>query len=133
VLTTIFFIMCLLGAVVSLYFTSVYLGMPLPVLKSLANACRMDTSQCQRVLDTAESHLFGLPNFVLGLLYYLVLMLAYVFSFPFQAILIIVAWGVVILSLYLAFQLYFVLKMSCPLCYLSHVLNICIAFILSFI
>ena len=133
VLTTLFFLLCFTGFLISAYFTAIYLQISVPLLNKTARWCRVDADQCGRVIELPASHLFRYPNFVLGLIYYLVMMLSSIFSFPFQWVLILAAWAVTGFSAYLAYQLYAILKTPCPLCYISHVLNFCIAILISFI
>ena len=133
VLTTLFFFLCFIGFLISAYFTAIYLQISVPLLDKTAGWCRVDADQCGRVIELPASHVFKYPNFVLGLIYYLVMMLSSIFYFPFQGVLMLAAWAVAGFSVYLAYQLYAVLKTPCPLCYISHLINFCIAILISFI
>lgn len=132
-MTFLVFPLCLIGFIISAYFTAIYLDLYISPLNVLAKACRIDTHQCEKVLETKQSHLFGVGNFFLGLLYYLILMVLCIFSFPFYPLVVFTSWIVVVISLYLVFELYYILKMPCPLCYTSHLINFCIAILLSFL
>ncbi|MBI3018905.1 MAG: vitamin K epoxide reductase family protein [Deltaproteobacteria bacterium] len=121
----------LIGFLISLYFTLVYLDISIPALDSVANFCRLDTRQCQKVIETESSHLFGVANFVLGLFYYTVLFLYLILpssiAWIFFILVVMACWAVVILSLYLAFELRYVLKIPCRLCFMIHGINVVIA------
>ena len=75
---------------------------------------------------------FDIPNYTLGFPYYLTLMLLSLVSFPFQGFLIVLQWGIVGVSLYLAYHLYFVYRKPCTFCYTTHIINIMIAIMLTF-
>ena len=127
----------LVGFLISLYFTLVYLDISIPVIDSAANFCRLDTRQCQKVIETESSHLFGVANFVLGLFYYTVLFIYLILpaaiSWIFFILVAMASWTVVILSLYLAFELRYVLKIPCRLCFTIHGINVIIAVLILFV
>ncbi|MBI3017840.1 MAG: vitamin K epoxide reductase family protein [Deltaproteobacteria bacterium] len=127
----------LIGFLISLYFTLVYLDISVPVIDSVANFCRFDTRQCQKVIETESSHLFGVANFVLGLFYYTVLFLYLILpssiAWIFFILVVMACWVVVILSLYLAFELRYVLKIPCRLCFTIHGMNVAIAVLILFV
>ena len=127
----------LVGFLISLYFTLVYLDISIPVIDSVANFCRLDTRQCQKVIETESSHLFGVANFVLGLFYYTVLFIYLILpaaiSWIFFILVAMASWTVVILSLYLAFELRYVLKIPCRLCFTVHGINVIIAVLILFV
>ena len=127
----------LIGFLISLYFTLVYLDISVPVIDSVANFCRLDTRQCQKVIETESSHLFGVANFVLGLFYYTVLFIYLILpaaiSWIFFILVAMASWTVVILSLYLAFELRYVLKIPCRLCFTVHGINVIIAVLILFV
>ena len=88
----------------------------------------MNDKTCVSLLQTPQAKLFGVPNFVLGILYYLILMLAGM-VLPLEN-LDAVYWGLVgatfitvIAGAYLIYSLMFVLRTNCPLCYASHAIN----------
>ena len=125
------------GFLISFYFTLVYLDISIPLFNSVANFCRLDTRQCQKVIETESSHLFGAANFVLGLFYYTVLFFYLILpasiSWVFFIFVVMVCWTVVVLSLYLAFELRYVLKIPCRRCFTVHGINIIIAVLILFI
>ncbi len=125
-----------IGFLISLYFTLVYLDISIPLVDSVANFCRLDTRQCQKVLETESSHLFGMGNFILGLFYYGVLLIYLILpasvAWVFFILIVMMCWSVVILSLYLAYELVYILKIPCRLCFISHGINVAIALLILF-
>jgi len=123
-------ISCYIGLVISLYFTAIYKGW----MKGISflvpkEVCSKNT--CVEILKTKFAHLFVIPNFYLGIIYYLFILISLQIFLPFPdlilyAILVIV-WFVVLISVYLAYSLIFILKTNCTLCFASHLLNIVIA------
>ncbi len=134
-MTIIFIALTILGLVISLYFTMVYLDMTNPTMDMLAKACNIDSKICERVIETPISHQFGVANFILGIFYYGSLLLFALSPFGwadfFYPIFLMLSWAVVIFSLYLAMQLIYILKIPCKLCFLSHGINLGIAILLS--
>ncbi len=125
------------GFLISLYFTLIYLDISVPALNSAANFCRLDAHQCQKVIETESSHLFGVANFVLGLFYYTVLFVYLILpasvAWVFFILVAMACWAVVVLSLYLAFELRYVLKIPCRLCFTVHGINVLIAVLILFV
>lgn len=114
------------GLLISLYFVLVYHGILEPDSRFVPSLCRMNKESCLSIIHTPDARLFGIPNFHLGVLYYLVL-IALVF---FQDLLIenstavrILSGGTVVVGAYLTYSLLFKLKTHCVLCYGSHVVN----------
>jgi len=121
-------ISCILGLAISLYFTAIYKGLikgiPFLVPKKI---CRKNT--CSEVLRTGFAHVFGPPNFVLGIFYYMLIFGTTLYALPYWGyyVMLVLTWFVVLLSVYLAHALIFRLKIPCTLCFVSHVLNLIIA------
>src|SRR5512140_1877239 len=63
----------LLGFLISLLFTLVYYGKMRADAPSLPRLCRLEDAQCQSLIRRPEARLFGVPNFVVGLCFYLAL------------------------------------------------------------
>ncbi len=80
------------------------------------------------VVKTPRAHLFGVPNSLLGSLYYPVLACAVWFVHrPAAAILLLVmVLGAAATSAYLAYSLLFVTRRECPYCWTSHAVNWCL-------
>lgn len=87
------------------------------------------------VVKTARAHLFGVPNALLGTIYYPALAIAVwlVRGAPFEIALLVVVFLAAATSAVLAYSLLFVTRRSCPYCWTSHVVNwtllgLCLAF-----
>jgi len=122
------------GLLISVYFALVYHGLMKPDSGIVPSVCRMDEESCQSVLKVREARVFGIPNFYLGIVFYLAII---AFSLnPDQwkgsAVGAHIASGVaVVVSLYLAYSLLFLIKKKCVLCFTAHILNLIIFFLLS--
>lgn len=132
-------VLALAGLADALYFTFAYYGrvrqsrwVP-PVL------CAREGSSCVAVVRTPYGSVFGIPNSLLGILYYGLLLLWAVagqsasltfrigmtsFSITFTDLLIAAASVTVALGFYLVFALRRILHTDCPLCYASHGINL---------
>ena len=124
-------VLCAAGLYISLYFTLVYYGV-IPAENSFVPAfCSLKENTCQSVLNTRFARVFGVPNSLLGIIYYvliLVLLLANLLFVPvFLNAFVIAAWFTVALGIYLAYSLFFIIKTPCPLCLASHAINFALA------
>ena len=98
--------------------------------------CSPRVGGCLDILATPYARVFGPPNSALGILYYVLLMALSLAGLdwlipPARTALAVLAWGVVMFSIYLAWSLIFRLRATCVLCFLSHVLNLAIALLLT--
>lgn len=123
-----------LGILISLYFVAIYRGWTKGVNALVPkNVCSKNT--CSAVLQTPFAHVFRVPNFYLGVVYYLVLSLMTVVAVPawvwWSALA--VSLFAVAFSLYLAYALVFRLKTNCVLCFATHIMNLVIAITVAFI
>lgn len=77
------------------------------------------------VVTTPRAHLFGVPNSLLGALYYAALAVTVWFAQrPVEQIaLIAAAFAAAAASAYLAYSLLFITRRDCPYCWTSHVVN----------
>ncbi len=123
-----FFTLGLIGFLISLYFTAVYYGYMKGSNALLPkNIC--SKSSCTSVLATPFARVFKIPNFVLGMMYYVLVMI-----FSFGGVgweIILLSWFFVGFSLYLAYVLIVKLKTPCMLCYAAQTINIIIALMLT--
>ncbi len=123
----------LVGLYISTYFTLVYYGKILPESRFIPSFCSLDEKTCQLVIFHPHARIFLLPNFVLGIVYYLLILLA-IFSGNSSAlsgIMLYVSWLTVIAAIFLSYSLFFVVRSICPLCLAAHGINILIACILT--
>ncbi|MFN0157490.1 MAG: vitamin K epoxide reductase family protein [Bacteroidota bacterium] len=127
-------LVALIGLYISTYFTLVYYRKIRPDTTFIPGFCRMEDNTCQLVIHHKAARVFYLPNFVLGMIYYAaVILFAFGVSFPFFGTMLLYAsWLTVLLAIYLIYSLVYVVKIICPLCLVSHTMNILIALILTF-
>lgn len=126
------------GFAISLYFTLVYYNRLEPNAAFLPQFCSMEKGTCTTVLQYQEARLLRFaPNFVLGLGFYLLIMVFGVLQLAGVDVdeivvgFIRIASGfTVAISLHLAWALLFKLKVPCKLCFTSHAVNIAILLIL---
>lgn len=129
---TLLILLALTGFFISLYFTGVYYNYLKSDVWWVPVFCRMKQQTCQSVVQTPEARIFGVPNFVLGLLFYIVLIvtvLGDIGGFLFD-ILIATAIFTVVLAGYLVYALRVRLQTDCVLCYTAHGINTLIALML---
>jgi len=115
-----------IGLIISLYFYCVYKGY-VSGFFSPRKLCARNT--CHDILKTPFAHIFKVPNFSLGIFYYIAVF-AFTLVEPVPAVstlLLVISWLVVILSVYLTYALFFVLEIDCILCYAAHIANVVIA------
>ncbi len=83
-----------------------------------------DTASCTAVARSEYSHVFGLPNAVLGLLYYvLVGILAH---FGLYALAFAVSVPAILMTAYLAYVSYFRIRKICLVCHATYLINLAI-------
>ena len=100
----------------------------------MPKVCRLEERTCQTVLGTKYARVFGVPHSLLGVLYYLTviaILLAGWTVAPITEALIAVAWFTVVLGLYLAYSLFFIIRIPCPLCLTGHAINLALAALLT--
>jgi uncharacterized membrane protein len=123
------------GFLLSLYFTLVYYHLMRADSFSVPEFCRMDQRTCQSLMHTVDAKMFGLPNFLLGCMYYLVIVVTAIgvhiaSDDPILGILVVLSLGAVLTSLYLTYSLVWKLRVNCSLCFASHAINIVIFILL---
>jgi uncharacterized membrane protein len=140
--------LALAGLVISIYFTLAYYGRIRNARWVPAALCASEESACVTVLRTPYARVFGVPNSLLGIAYYVSVLLlvargwasplldvqfasTYRVIFPAHA-LILPSLATVLLGFYLIFALRWKLGVDCPLCYAAHAINLGI-FVLLFL
>ena len=125
-------IISILGLIISLYFLIVYKGIIKGMNKLLPKEiCSENT--CNAILETRFAKVFKIPNFILGIFYYIIILLASLYPYYlvfFRVFFILLSWFVVAFSLYLAYTLIFKLRTICVLCFISQIINLGIAILL---
>jgi uncharacterized membrane protein len=132
------FVLSLAGLADSLYFTLAYYGRIRQARWVPEILCAREGSSCLTVVQTPYAHVFGVPNSLLGIVYYLLLIAGamgnwsvgaypYVhftyFVISWVQLLIFLSAGTTILGFYLIYALRRRLHVDCPLCYTAHAIN----------
>jgi uncharacterized membrane protein len=136
------------GLVDALYFTFAYYGRVKKSRWVPEVLCAREGSSCLTVVQTPYGSVFGLPNSLLGSVYYLLLiswvlgggslglefrlgMESYLITFG--DILLAASAVTVALGFYLIYALRRVLHTDCPLCYAAHAINLALLALLIFV
>lgn len=133
------------GLYIAAYFTLVYYGVLEASTTLMPRVCRLEKRTCQTVLSTRFARVFGVPNSLLGVAYYVVVIVLVstgwiraaggVFigdvGIEIGVAVLIVAWFTVLLATFLAFSLFFIIKIPCPLCLAAHTINLALALLLT--
>ena len=87
----------------------------------------MGKQTCASIVFTPRARVFGLPNSLLGQVFYVALFVGVPLGFLENSILFRLYLGAslvtVVLGLYLSYSLLFITRVRCPLCFTSHGLN----------
>jgi uncharacterized membrane protein len=129
----------------SFYFTFAYYGRVKRARWVPAILCAREGSSCVTVVQTPYARVFGVPNSLLGIMYYALLVFwatggrAYSFGFRVRmteysltltGLLIAASAVTVALGIYLIYALLKELHTHCPLCYTAHAINLTILILL---
>lgn len=120
-------LLAVVGLSIASYFTAIAYRWVQPDASWIPTFCRMDEQTCASIVFTPQARVFGLPNSVLGQLYYLALLAAVGAGALEGTVLssLLAASAVTVgVALYLSYSLLFVLRVPCRLCFTSHGLNI---------
>lgn len=124
----------IVGLAISSYFTAVAYRWIRPDAAWVPPVCRLDESTCASVVHTPRARVFGLPNSVLGQLYYLGLVTLAVDGLlgtsPWRELVLAAAVATVLLGAYLTYSLLYITRVHCRLCFASHALNALLALLL---
>ena len=115
--------LCFAGALISIYL--IYVENRLVQNVSYKPVCGInDRVSCSKAAKSSFSKLFGIPNAILGVIYYAVIAGLFYFNFPILVKM--VAFIGVVFSIYLAFISFFVQKNVCVLCTATYIINLLI-------
>ena len=129
-------VLAAIGLYIAGYFTLVYYGLLATNTKLMPSVCQLEERSCKTVLGTRYARVFGVPNSLLGVLYYLMVITVVPGGFtasPVSVALIAVAWFTVALGLALVYSLFFIIKIPCPLCLTGHAINVTLAILVTVI
>jgi len=131
-------LLSLAGLADSLYFTFAYYGRIRKARWVPEIFCARESSSCVTVVRTPYARVFGIPNSLLGILYYAALLVwigfvprhlsisGRIFR-PFETVglwLLGASLLTVMLGFYLVYALRRTLGVDCPLCYAAHAINV---------
>jgi len=131
-------LLSLAGLADALYFTFAYYGRIRKARWVPEILCAREGSSCVTVVRTPYARVFGVPNSVLGIVYYVLLLLwiglvpryliilGHVFR-PFETLGLLLLGAslcTVVLGFYLIYVLRRILYTHCPLCYAAHAINV---------
>jgi uncharacterized membrane protein len=123
-----------LSFLISSYFTAVAYRWIQPEANWIPSFCRMGEQTCASIVFTPRARVFGLPNSLLGQVFYLALMAAvvgdFLFAKPFVYVYLLASLLTVLLGMYLSYSLLFMTRVPCKLCFTSHGINLVIFILL---
>ena len=65
-------LLAMVGLYIAAYFTLVYYGVVKADSRMMPQVCQLDDRSCKTVLQTRQARVFGVPNSLLGVVYYFV-------------------------------------------------------------
>jgi len=140
-------LLSLAGLADALYFTFAYYGRIRKARWVPEIFCAREESSCVTVVRTPYVRVFGVPNSLLGIFYYLLLVAWIMFVprhltimghvlRPFETLgllLLGASLSTVVLGFYLIYALRRILYTDCPLCYAAHAINLILFALLIFV
>jgi uncharacterized membrane protein len=140
-------VLSLAGLADALYFTFAYYGRVHNSRWVPQVLCAREGSSCVAVVRTPYGSVFGVPNSMLGILYYALLLIwamagqstalgfrlgMVYYSVTFSGLLIAASVVTVALGFYLIYALRRILHIDCPFCYAAHGINLALLVLLVF-
>lgn len=96
----------------------------------------MGEETCASIVFTPRARVFGLPNSLLGQVFYLALLVGvagdFLFNQPLVYFYLLASLITVLLGIYLTYSLLFLTRVPCKLCFTSHAINLVIFILLLF-
>jgi len=124
------FILALAGLLISSYFSAVAFRWIRPDADWIPRFCQLQENTCATLVFTPRARLFGVPNSLLGQLFYLAIIVGlleeglmaqpYVFGY------LLVSFLTVLMGIFLTYSLLFLTRVPCTLCFTSHLINLLI-------
>jgi len=146
VLRILVFILSLGGLADALYFTFAYYGRIKKARWVPEILCAREGSSCVTVVQTPYARVFGVPNSLLGIVYYLLVIVVdlrgvgkpidlafaetHVFTASLRGLILTASAITVALGFYLVYALRRKLHTDCPLCYTAHAINLALFILL---
>jgi uncharacterized membrane protein len=123
----------IVGFLISSYFTAIAYRWIRPDERWIPASCRMGEQTCASIVFTPRARVFGLPNSVLGQLYYASLIGGAPLDLldgEFYTLFLAASTLTVLLAIYLTYSLLFITRVPCTLCFISHAINFTIFLLL---
>ena|ERR1044071_7495958 len=135
------------GLYIAAYFTLVYYGLVAANTKLMPRVCQLEERTCQTVLTTKFARLFGVPNSLLGVIYYFAVILFVATGWidsagglvigsvgvEFWLLAAAASWFAVAIGFVLVYALFFIIHIPCPLCMAGHSINLALALTITFL
>ncbi|MEX1139849.1 MAG: vitamin K epoxide reductase family protein [Bacteroidota bacterium] len=122
-----------IGLFISIYFALVYRNIIRPDTTWIPTFCRIDEQSCGSILRTPEAKIIRIPNFYLGIGYYVALIVLSFFPSIMQDFLFelrMLSGFTVFVGIVLTYSLIWRIKISCVLCFTSHAINLILFLVL---
>ena len=127
-------VLSIVGFTVSTYFTGVAYRWIRPDARWIPSFCRMGEQTCASIVFTPRARVFGLPNSLLGQIYYLALSIGIPLGLLAEPRVLVMYMCVslltVVLAVYLSYSLLVLTRVPCKLCFTSHGINVVIFILL---
>ncbi|MEP0822617.1 MAG: vitamin K epoxide reductase family protein [Ignavibacterium sp.] len=126
-------VLSLIGLQIALYFTLVHHKFLRPDADWLPEVCRMDERSCGSILATPEARVLKVPNYYLGMMYYVILIVLSFFPLGIEEFLLelrLISGFTMFLAVVLSYSLIWKLRVLCILCFASHTINLLIFLLL---
>ena len=116
-----------IGFAISSYFTAINYHWVQADENWIPKFCRMKEQTCASIVFTPRARVFGIPNSLLGQVFYLSLIISVVLGYITHPVLFPLLLGASLttvgLGAYLSYSLLFITRIPCTLCFTSHIIN----------
>jgi uncharacterized membrane protein len=127
-------VIAIAGLLVSSYFTALAYRWIGPDERWIPRFCRLGDRTCAAIVFTPRARVFGLPNSVLGQMYYASLIVGTPLNLldrsGYYTLFLAASLLTVLLAVYLTYSLLFITRVPCVLCFASHAANVTIFLLL---
>lgn len=124
-----------LGFLISTYFTAVSYRWMRPDARWIPAFCRLGERTCATIVFTPRARVLGVPNSLLGQVFYLAIWLGlgggFLFSAPHYYFYWLASLMTVLLGGYLTYSLLFLTRVPCKLCFTTHAINLAVFLLLT--
>ncbi len=120
------------GLAIATFFTLVIYGKIAPDAKFIPRFCRLEPEKCMTVLGHPDARFYGIPNSLIGMLFYILVVASAVAGRGnlLRQVAVVAAWIAVTSGVYFTYSLLVKIRIPCMLCFTAHALNLLIALIM---